>query len=266
MIYKLSKLSKTVKFGVSITRATNNKMTGRIVCLLLFCALFRAGQPTTAADGDKTPADDISTSNITSPINITKKSLLDFAGMIKCYQPAETEITILRTYADYGCHCGKGGSGVMLDETDRCCFIHDWCYSQSKHAKESIFDVTYTKGYDWQCRDQRVECNDGNNDKFGQLVCGCDRAAAECFRDTRKTSNVDRFHEVDFDECCSKGRPTDKCEAWDGTGFQATPEATEKPQKVKKVGANSTSTESLAPVSGGNFLTVALLVVVALVY
>ena len=106
----------------------------------------------------------------------------------------------------------------------------------------------------------QVECDKEKNDDFEQFVCECDRVAAECFKNNRKTFNLQRFYDVDFDECCGE-KPTDKCEAWTGKGYQASPAATEKPKVVK----NSTSTStSAAPASGGNFQTVALLVVAAL--
>ena len=109
----------------------------------------------------------------------------------------------------------------------------------------------------------QVECDKEKNDEFEQFVCECDRVAAECFKNNRKTFNQEIFHDVDFDECCGE-KPTDKCEAWTGKGYQASPVATEKPKVVK----NSTST-SAAPASGGSFLTASggsftLLVVAAL--
>ena len=127
-------------------------MTGRSICVLILCAFFQAGQIT----ADKTPAtsSDISTPNATSPID--RLSLIGFSDMIKCYQPSESETSILRSYADYGCYCGKGGNGVTLDETDRCCFVHDNCYGDSHKVKDSWWDVTYTVGYDHVCKDQKV--------------------------------------------------------------------------------------------------------------
>ena len=130
-------------------------MIERFVCLLILCALFQTGQLATGgADGTPATADDISTPNTTSPID--HLSLFGFSNMIKCYQPDESKQTILRSYADYGCYCGKGGSGWTLDETDRCCFVHDNCYSDSHALEESLFDVTYTVDYEYECKDQKV--------------------------------------------------------------------------------------------------------------
>ena len=74
-------------------------------------------------------------------------------------------------------------------------------------------------------------CNATKNAKFQQFVCDCDRLAAECFKNTRNSFDNDRFGNVDTDECCGE-KPTDKCEVWTGTGYQAGVKATEKPKVI----------------------------------
>ena len=44
------------------------------------------------------------------------KALWQFRNMIVCAQPESWPVL---DYADYGCWCGKGGSGTPVDELDR---------------------------------------------------------------------------------------------------------------------------------------------------
>nr|P59069.1 RecName: Full=Phospholipase A2 superbin c; Short=svPLA2; AltName: Full=Phosphatidylcholine 2-acylhydrolase [Austrelaps superbus] len=45
-------------------------------------------------------------------------NLIQLSNMIKCAIPGSRP---LLHYTDYGCYCGKGGSGTPVDELDRCC-------------------------------------------------------------------------------------------------------------------------------------------------
>ena len=191
------------------------------------------------------------------------RNLYEFNGMINCLQPELSTADVLTTYADYGCYCGKGGSGTALDETDNCCRIHDSCYGDSKQLA-GFLDLTYTTLYNYTCekQKQKVSCDEKNNNDFQQFVCECDRVASECFKAKRPTFNNEKFGNVDTKACCSSTPPSKSCTVWDGKGFQASPEATAKPPKV----VAKKSKNSRAPNISGNLrlVMITLLVIAAL--
>ncbi|XP_059894384.1 phospholipase A2-like isoform X3 [Gadus macrocephalus] len=67
------------------------------------------------------------------------RSLHQFRAMIMCVMPDSWP---MMDYTDYGCYCGLGGSGAPVDDLDRCCQVHDQCYSNSTQHDECwpIFD------------------------------------------------------------------------------------------------------------------------------
>ncbi|KAG7999404.1 5'-AMP-activated protein kinase subunit beta-1 [Nibea albiflora] len=77
------------------------------------------------------------------------KALNQFRNMILCVMPDSWPIF---DYADYGCYCGKGGSGTPVDDLDRCCQVHDQCYSDAMQHPECwpILDNPYTELYTLQ--------------------------------------------------------------------------------------------------------------------
>uniref|UniRef100_A0A8D3C3S0 Phospholipase A2 n=1 Tax=Scophthalmus maximus TaxID=52904 RepID=A0A8D3C3S0_SCOMX len=109
------------------------------------------------------------------------KALNQFRKMILCVMPDSSPIF---DYADYGCYCGKGGSGTPVDELDRCCYVHDHCYSDAMQHDECrpIFDNPYTEFYDYSCDEKKKKVTCGNkNNACEMFICECDRKAAECF-------------------------------------------------------------------------------------
>lgn len=116
---------------------------------------------------------------------IAKRSLFEFRTIIQCYQPWADPVA---TYGSYGCWCGYMGSGRPLDDTDRCCYVHDMCYDRvdkRSSGKSSIAPPSYTTGYKFECANNRARCSKDVNSEVEQQLCECDRAAAECFTRSR---------------------------------------------------------------------------------
>ncbi|KFW78609.1 Phospholipase A2, major isoenzyme, partial [Phalacrocorax carbo] len=88
----------------------------------------------------------------------SSRAMWGFRSMIKCTIPNSYP---LLQFADYGCYCGFGGSGTPVDELDRCCEVHDHCYSQAKRLESCrhIVDNPYTKPYNFTCSSGQVTCN-----------------------------------------------------------------------------------------------------------
>ncbi|XP_062269131.1 phospholipase A2, minor isoenzyme-like [Platichthys flesus] len=110
------------------------------------------------------------------------RAIPQFRNMIMCTLPGRWPI---RDYTDYGCYCGKGGSGTPLDELDRCCQVHDNCYGVAEKHNEcwSIFHNPYIEWYTWSCDEasKTVTCDKRSNNECERFICECDRKAAECF-------------------------------------------------------------------------------------
>ncbi|KAK5878658.1 hypothetical protein CesoFtcFv8_000385 [Champsocephalus esox] len=109
------------------------------------------------------------------------KALNQFRRMIMCVMPDSWP---LFDYTDYGCFCGKGGSGTPVDDLDRCCQVHDLCYSDAIQHPECWFIINnpYTEFYSYSCDkpNHKVSCGSDNN-ACEMFICECDRVAAECF-------------------------------------------------------------------------------------
>uniref|UniRef100_A0A4W6C198 Phospholipase A2 n=1 Tax=Lates calcarifer TaxID=8187 RepID=A0A4W6C198_LATCA len=126
------------------------------------------------------------------------KALIQFRNMILCVMPDSWPVL---DYADYGCYCGKGGSGTPVDDLDRCCQVHDQCYSDAMQHPDCwpILDNPYTEFYDYSCdkQNRKVTCGNKNNE-CEMFICECDRKAAECF--SRSTWNPEHEH-LPSDRC-----------------------------------------------------------------
>ncbi|XP_053267922.1 phospholipase A2, minor isoenzyme isoform X1 [Pleuronectes platessa] len=134
-----------------------------------------------------------------SALSINDKALNQFRQMILCTMPDSSPIF---DYTDYGCYCGYGGSGTPVDDLDRCCEVHDQCYSDSMQHDECwpIIDNPYTEFYAYSCDEasKTVTCGKSNNNECEQFICECDRKAAECF--ARSTWNPEHEH-LPSDRC-----------------------------------------------------------------
>nr|XP_056714664.1 phospholipase A2-like [Euleptes europaea] len=104
--------------------------------------------------------------------SLHKRGLLELSGTIKCGTGRNP-----LAYLGYGCYCGLGGHGWPKDKSDWCCHAHDCCYG---FAEEQGCSPKSTR-YRWSCRRNTVVC-DTVLDRCQQIVCQCDREAAECWR------------------------------------------------------------------------------------
>eukprot|EP00057_Strongylocentrotus_purpuratus_P034409 XP_795063.2 PREDICTED: phospholipase A2, minor isoenzyme-like [Strongylocentrotus purpuratus] len=127
----------------------------------------------------------------------SRRSLLEFAIMIKCHTgrwPLD--------YNGYGCYCGMGGEGRVIDEVDACCKWHDECYDRlldSKACKNLVH--VYIRPYRfWQRRcwkkDAEIKCYSKRPCSRG--LCQCDREAALCFARAKYNEELEDF---DRDKC-----------------------------------------------------------------
>nr|Q9I900.1 RecName: Full=Acidic phospholipase A2 D; Short=svPLA2; AltName: Full=APLA; AltName: Full=Phosphatidylcholine 2-acylhydrolase; Flags: Precursor [Naja sputatrix]AAF82186.1 acidic phospholipase A2 [Naja sputatrix] len=107
-------------------------------------------------------------SNRPMPLN-----LYQFKNMIQCTVPNRS----WWDFADYGCYCGRGGSGTPVDDLDRCCQVHDNCYGEAEKISRCW---PYFKTYSYECSQGTLTCK-GGNDACAAAVCDCDRLAAICF-------------------------------------------------------------------------------------
>uniref|UniRef100_R4G7J2 phospholipase A2 n=1 Tax=Hoplocephalus bungaroides TaxID=83403 RepID=R4G7J2_9SAUR len=106
-----------------------------------------------------------------SNIPLRPRNLMQFSNMIQCANHGSRPTS---HYADYGCYCGKGGSGTPVDELDRCCKTHDDCYAKAKKCSPKLLL------YSWRCSRNVPICKDSKSGCKG-VVCDCDAKAAKCF-------------------------------------------------------------------------------------
>ncbi|KAJ8664595.1 hypothetical protein QAD02_006257, partial [Eretmocerus hayati] len=83
------------------------------------------------------------------PLNRSSRGLIDFKGMFGCVGTCSAW-----NYNNYGCWCGKGGSGPVVDKIDQCCKDHDLCYERTGCI--GIFN--YFVSPLWRCTPDGVEC------------------------------------------------------------------------------------------------------------
>lgn len=88
-------------------------------------------------------------------------------------------------YLSYGCWCGLGGNGTVVDDIDKCCFAHDKCYSNAKATNifnlfSFTFCIPHLASYKFSAKLGQATCKDGSN-SCAYKTCMCDKILAECF-------------------------------------------------------------------------------------
>ncbi|XP_053691387.1 uncharacterized protein LOC128739910 [Sabethes cyaneus] len=108
----------------------------------------------------------------------SKRGVYNLYSMIKCSTGCDPII-----YKGYGCYCGFLGSGKALDGIDRCCKMHDYCYS---NANCPMF-LEYFVPYLWKCYHGRPLCavdhgEWGGPQSCASRLCHCDLSLSKCLR------------------------------------------------------------------------------------
>ncbi|KAM4689194.1 uncharacterized protein O3C94_007341 [Discoglossus pictus] len=108
-------------------------------------------------------------------------ALLNFVSKLKC-------VTGLcpKDFEDYGCTCRFEMEGLPVDATDSCCFQHRKCYEEALEF-DCAWDPTQFSS-DVSCLSKNLTCEAGG--ECEKLLCGCDKAAIECFVNSHINSSM----------------------------------------------------------------------------
>ncbi|KAH9489849.1 hypothetical protein Btru_037291 [Bulinus truncatus] len=101
-------------------------------------------------------------------LELNKRDLWQLADIMRrCTGRSEWD------YNNYGCYCGKGGSGTPVDGVDRCCKTHDECYSATSCMPSHLAN------YNYNCNGCSCTCTDLPNTCPYQ-ACRCDVEFGQC--------------------------------------------------------------------------------------
>ncbi|XP_075444578.1 otoconin-90 [Ascaphus truei] len=108
-------------------------------------------------------------------------ALLNFVSKLKC-------VTGLcpKDFEDYGCTCRFEMEGLPIDATDSCCFQHRKCYEEALEL-DCTWDPAQFSA-DVSCLSKNLTCESGG--ACEKLLCGCDKAAIECFVNSHINSSM----------------------------------------------------------------------------
>uniref|UniRef100_A0A4W3H1I8 Phospholipase A2 n=1 Tax=Callorhinchus milii TaxID=7868 RepID=A0A4W3H1I8_CALMI len=108
--------------------------------------------------------------------NFGPNAVWQFRNMIRCALPTSRP---LLDYSDYGCYCGFGGYGTPVDDLDRCCHVHDYCYEEVGDIDECwpIRDNPYTTIYSYSCSGKKIICSCKCQNSFCFNICDKKSAA-----------------------------------------------------------------------------------------
>jgi len=114
--------------------------------------------------------------------NSSKRASWDFYAMIKCGTGCNPLV-----YKGYGCYCGFLGSGDTVDGIDRCCKMHDWCYTTTT-CMILQYNLPYFVPYKWKCNGGAPYCVAGktkssSGGSCSHQLCECDRQFVQCLAD-----------------------------------------------------------------------------------
>lgn len=114
--------------------------------------------------------------------NSNKRAAWDLYAMVKCATGCNPLV-----FKGYGCYCGFLGHGQPVDGIDRCCKMHDWCYSTST-CMSLQHHLPYFVPYKWKCNGGAPYCSAGKSTYSGpgscsHQLCECDREFASCLAD-----------------------------------------------------------------------------------
>ncbi|KAM4704916.1 uncharacterized protein WCC33_009730 [Rhinophrynus dorsalis] len=108
-------------------------------------------------------------------------ALLNFVSKLKCVTglcPKDLE--------DYGCACRYDMEGLPIDATDNCCYQHRKCHEEALEL-DCIWDPAKISA-DVSCLTKNLTCEPG--DACERRLCGCDKAAIECFVNAHINSSM----------------------------------------------------------------------------
>jgi len=114
--------------------------------------------------------------------NSSKRAAWDMYAMVKCATGCNPLV-----FKGYGCYCGFLGSGGVVDGIDRCCKMHDWCYTTTS-CMFLQYNLPYFVPYKWRCNGGSPYCIPGSTKASGpgscsHQLCECDREFVQCLAD-----------------------------------------------------------------------------------